>query len=321
MMEWETLSAWQDTNGTLLHLGAGECRELEVYLNTQAKRIVLVEADPQVAQALRRRTQSESRVQVIEAAVAEKSGKATLYRYNLKGLTTLYPFTSSSSRWPGLRLESELTIQAISFSQLLEQLALEEDKAHWLVIDAPGVEAQLLKALAGQVPTQRFSYLSLHSSRFVSGDQSAWPALRQTMEKANYRLEDVTGYGSQRISHAGIVENWIVSCQLGKEKQRAEELQASCDNMLQESQQLKQQLAEAEQALSKQKHQVEELQAARGSLQHENRQLKAENEEIQQRQALLEEELRKAEVQLELIKELFLSKEDAEQLETKERDA
>jgi hypothetical protein len=52
------------TIDTLIHLGAGLCRELDAHLALQPERLILVEADPPLAEALSARTQGLERVDV-----------------------------------------------------------------------------------------------------------------------------------------------------------------------------------------------------------------------------------------------------------------
>lgn len=278
-MEKQLISALNQVNGTILHLGAGECRELEAYLETAAEQIVLVEPAPEAAEALRQRTQDEPRVKVIEAAVADQGGDAKLHRYNVTGLATLHPPKHPPAQWPGLREVAKHPVKALNLVQLLERVTLADDKQHWLVIETPGEEKQVLRALREHAVPQQFSHLSMTLGSLTPEIEQARPVLLQTLEETGYRLEHVVTQAGQLVYHAKADAQWNTFQRLKNDQQRSEKLQ------------------------------------------QENRRLKAENEEIQQRQAQLEEELRKAEIQIELIKELFLSKEDAEQLEAKERDA
>ena len=49
---------------TLVHLGAGRCSELDAYLRLQPKRLLLVEADPDLADVLLARTDNLPQVEV-----------------------------------------------------------------------------------------------------------------------------------------------------------------------------------------------------------------------------------------------------------------
>ncbi|SEG45335.1 hypothetical protein [Billgrantia desiderata] len=298
-MEQHLISALHRVDGIILHLGAGKCRELDTYLETAAEQIVLVEPNPEAAQGLRQRAEADPRVKVIEAAVAGQGGTAKLHRYNVSGLATLHPLKTLPTQWPGLREVAQLQVKALDMAQLLGRVTLAEDKQHWLVIETPGEEKQVLRALREHDFPQRFAHLSLTIGSLTPQVEEARPVLLQALEETGYRLEHVVSQAGQLVYHAKGDTQWKMIQDLKASLKSAEE---------------------ANQRLKNERQSLEKLQVSNGNLQQENRQLKAENEGIQQRQALLEDELRKAEVQVELIKELFLSKEDAEQLETKERE-
>lgn len=274
MEQQHLISALDKMDGTIVHLGAGECRELQTYLETAAEQIVLVEPDPEVAESLRQRTHKEPRVTVIEVAVAAKEGEATLYGYNASGQATLHALKKPPVRWPGLRQIAKSPVKTLSLAQLLAQITLAEDKQHWLVVETPGEEQQVLCAMREYALSQRFGYLSLAIGSLIPQMEQARLTLLQTLDEIGYRLEHVMTQPDQLVYYA---------TNGGRE------------------------------APGRDKQRLEKLQTSNSELQQENRQLKAESEEIHQRQEQLEEELRKAEVQVELIKAIFLSEAEAQE--------
>lgn len=285
-MEPHLISALHRVDGTILHLGAGECRELDAYLKTAAEQIVLVEPVPEAAEALRQRSKGEPRIKVIEAAVASQEEDAKLHRYSITGLATLHPQKNPPAQWPALREIAQLHVKALNLAHLLAQITLTEGKQHWLVIETPGEEKQVLRALGEHEVPQCFAHLSLTLGSLTPLVEQIRPVLLQTLDEIGYRLEHVVAQAGHLVYHAKADSQWKIIQRLQNEIQDLEKLQAS-----------------------------------NATLQQENRHLKVENENFQQRQAQLEEEFRKAEVQIELIKEMFLSKEEAQQLENQEREA
>ncbi|HEX6827382.1 MAG TPA: hypothetical protein VF104_00230, partial [Burkholderiales bacterium] len=76
-MEDEATPAGRETGSgmdTLVHLGAGLCSELDDYLAMGPRRLLLVEADPELAEALTARMANVPQAQVICAAVAGRPG-------------------------------------------------------------------------------------------------------------------------------------------------------------------------------------------------------------------------------------------------------
>ncbi|MGR4068052.1 hypothetical protein [Billgrantia sp. C5P2] len=246
-MEQQPISALQEVNGTILHLGAGECRELETYLATEAEQIVLVEPAPEAAQALRQRTADEPRVKVIEAAVSSLAGGATLYYYNLPGLATLHPLKPLPTKWPGLREISQVNVKAYSLDQLMEQVTMAEGRKHWLVIETPGEESHVLRAIRDYEVPLWISHLSLYIGILTPQVDQTRPALLKTLEEASYRLVDVVTQADQFIFHAkaGALKvhqeelHRLKPVQLLKENQRLQnENQALSEKMAQAEAQL-----------------------------------------------------------------------------------
>lgn len=212
------ISAWQKLNGTILHLGAGECTELPRYLATQAEQIVLVEPDFEAAQALKRRTEAESRVKVIEAAVvAGRGGFAKLHRYNIAGVATLHPLEAPPTQWPGLREITQLDVETLNIIQLLKQVPLSENKCHWLIIEAPGEELQLLSALRENDIAQKFSHLSLAIGSLTPQAEETDLVFVESLEETGYRLEHVFKQERGIIYHAKLDHYQRLNVQLQNE--------------------------------------------------------------------------------------------------------
>ncbi len=125
------------TSGLLLHLGAGTCTELPGYLE-QSCRIVLVEADPAVAEALRGKVARHPLVSVIQGAVAAQSAEAVFYRYNLPGAASLHRASGLSELYPGLQLRESLPVVTEAAAALVRSLGLDDAGGNVLVVDLPG---------------------------------------------------------------------------------------------------------------------------------------------------------------------------------------
>lgn len=237
-MDQQPISALKNVNGTILHLGAGECRELESYLETAAEWIVLVEPDPQFAQTLRLRSHAEPRVKVIEAAVSDQEGEGELHHYSVTGLATLHPLKVLPKQWPGLRKVVSTGVKTIDMAQLLEQVVLASDKQHWLLIETPGEERQVLQAIRRHEAPQPFDYITLILSNLTPEVEQARPMLLEMFEEAGYRLEHMTTKTDQMAYHAKADIQW-------KEYQ---ELKAECGKLKILNTELTQQLVNSEEA-------------------------------------------------------------------------
>jgi hypothetical protein len=150
---------------TLVHFGAGQCSELDAYLALKPEKLLLVEADPQLAAALTARTAQLPNVQVVAKAVAAMSGAAIFYGYHLPGTGGLHPATGLLQLFPGLKALEPVEIEALGAATLIEPLQLVAQRDHLLVIDLPGEELPVLQALWEAKQLHLFSQVKLHCGR------------------------------------------------------------------------------------------------------------------------------------------------------------
>ena len=150
---------------SLVHFGAGRCNELSGYLDLQPQRILLVEADPELAEDLKKRTAFLEQVQVQCAAVAGNPGPVTFYRYNLPHAGSLHSASGMLKLYPGLRVVEKFPMEAVSPNKVLEPLHLEDyQENHW-VIDIPGEELQVLQSLLRTGQLHLFFRIQLYCGR------------------------------------------------------------------------------------------------------------------------------------------------------------
>ena len=133
---------------TVIHLGAGRCRELPDYLAAERKRIVLVEANPSVARVLQAQSSTHKNVHVVQRAISVQEEETTLYVYNLLERSSLRKATGLRELYPGLRLVREVPVTACSPAKMLSELDVEDAGKICLIVDTPGEEHAILKAMA-----------------------------------------------------------------------------------------------------------------------------------------------------------------------------
>lgn len=150
---------------TIVHLGAGLCRELKNFLTYNPEKILLVEADPERAEALKNNVVDSDNIEVYHTAVSQSAGKATLHRYNLADVNSLSKPTGLLELFPGLKELESLEVKTLPPSQLIASCDLDDNGDNWLIIDTPGEEMRILKELQKAGHLQLFKYLSLNCGR------------------------------------------------------------------------------------------------------------------------------------------------------------
>jgi hypothetical protein len=175
----------------LIHLGAGRCAELDEHLAREPGRLILVEADRQLAKQLATRVSGLGNVEVLHEAVAAETGLRTYHRYNLPDANSLRPATGLRRLYPGLRLVEQVSITARGISALLNSLDLNPDKSNGLVIELAGEEAAVLESLDSDDRLHCFCEIEL----FAGCDalyEDARPAhqLHHWLSERGFRLEE-----------------------------------------------------------------------------------------------------------------------------------
>ena len=173
----------------IIHLGAGRGEALDEYLVLGAEKIVLVEADPKLALDLKRRVYDLGKVEVIQAAISSKAGKALLKIFNNRKYNNLRSTTVLRELLPGLRLLREVEVDTISPLAVIETAGLSAARKNWLVINVPGEEATVLKALEQADKLHFFERILLYCGRekLYEGAQDA-EALMQILLNKGFDL-------------------------------------------------------------------------------------------------------------------------------------
>lgn len=149
----------------IIHIGAGQARDLDAYMASGAAQITLIEADPDIAAALEARVASESRVRVICAAVSATPGARPFHRASLPELNAFHAPDTAQALFPGLRLLSSESVAPVAPEDLVAGLETAGDGPEILVIEAPGEALGIVQALAASNLLQRFERLRLQEAR------------------------------------------------------------------------------------------------------------------------------------------------------------
>jgi len=140
--------------GAIIHIGAGFCSELPVYQAAAPDKILLVEPNPDTLATLRRDIKDLDKVELLPMAVSNTPNQAPLNVLNFADLSSLNKPSGLLELLPGVRILSKPLVDTITLKSLCERLPEElHKKKNWLVIDAPGLELEIVQALAhGDLP-------------------------------------------------------------------------------------------------------------------------------------------------------------------------
>ncbi|TCS41950.1 hypothetical protein [Reinekea marinisedimentorum] len=132
--------------GTIIHIGAGQCTELEGYHQLNAKSIHLVEANPSVAQQLSLKTNGSGTVSVVNKVVAEQTKNVTFYNSVPQQFSSIVEPLAFKKLFKNLKVE-HAEVEAIGINDLLQSVSLQEGNQNILVLQLNGAENSILAAI------------------------------------------------------------------------------------------------------------------------------------------------------------------------------
>ena len=142
---------------TVLHLGAGPDFEESLYGKLPAKNYILVEADPEVAERLRDQA-PDANFRVIESLLTGKECQQTFRRFSLSSLNGVFPLGALQALYPRAREVGSISLDSRTLSSLLDKLNLAPGGVNALILDLPGLESDLLESSLKMI-TKQFDWI------------------------------------------------------------------------------------------------------------------------------------------------------------------
>ncbi|MFM8767610.1 MAG: hypothetical protein ACKOD9_07530, partial [Rubrivivax sp.] len=165
---------------TVLVVGAGGCSEWGALRRLQARRLVLVEPQPRLAEDLARLVRSEPRAQVWPLALVPQGEQATLHLLTMARESGTSAPAALSLHYPRITLLQPLVVPARPMAGALRELALDADERHLLVLDTPGQALALVQAAEpGQLQAFDTLIIRLGAEPLYESDASAQALIEQ----------------------------------------------------------------------------------------------------------------------------------------------
>jgi hypothetical protein len=291
--------------GLVVHLGAGAAAP-EDHAATRAQRLVLVEGDPDTAAALQGAVRDrQPEIEVVAQAVAPEAGLLSWRRYNSSHLNGPVDFNELRSIYPRLQERPAVERTAVAFDALLQRVSAlrRPGSANVLLLDLPGQEHDLICS-AAPTTLQLFDWIVLHTRRQAAASTPPPIAAGDWLSRAHYVLieSDAAAPGLWPWS----VHQFDAALQQRVTRHDFEAAQSRAIALEQELRSLKDEtnrLALENAALLAARD--EQSRAARSAKEQAER-LGAELADTGARYGMLQQELVKAEAQIELIANLLL---------------
>ncbi|MEG4862378.1 MULTISPECIES: FkbM family methyltransferase [unclassified Microcoleus] len=142
--------------GGVIHVGAHEGGELKTYQEMGIKRVLFIEANPDVAERLKKRMAGMLEVQVVNCAISNQNGTVELIVTNNEMSSSILPLKVHGDIYPTIQVTHKLTVEAKTLDTLLEEMQLQASDFNILNIDIQGAEL-----LAFQGATNLLKYIEV----------------------------------------------------------------------------------------------------------------------------------------------------------------
>lgn len=131
----------------IIHIGAGYCPELEEYISSKSKQILLIDADTNIATQLKRRVSSFSHVTVLNELVSANNEACKFYQYSVNKFSSIFPASNLFELYPHLKLITDKKVIPIGINDIFKQYILKH-QAVMVVIDVYGQSGSIINELS-----------------------------------------------------------------------------------------------------------------------------------------------------------------------------
>ncbi|XEC97719.1 FkbM family methyltransferase [Paenibacillus tarimensis] len=124
----------------VIHIGAHEGQEMAAYKAMGIGKVLLIEANPNVYERLRRNVQNISDVQLVQCAISNYNGTVQLHVTSMDQSISILPLKSHQVLYPFIVETDQLNVECKTLDSLLNELSLSTSDFNILNIDIQGAE-------------------------------------------------------------------------------------------------------------------------------------------------------------------------------------
>lgn len=278
------MSATHTPIHTLLVVGAGAGDDLATWRALKPKRLVLFEPNPDLHRVLAKKIRAQAGEELIaKVCVAKDANAAELQVLSMAPESGLYaPAKALREFWPNIAVTKTVQVEAEPITRLVSGLGLNLEENNALILDAPGAEAELLRALMASPESKVFSTISVRTAaKPLYESDASQETVEAVLRAAFYDVKEAQESDvSPHVSLSFTLDSRAVSI-----AERDGKIAA-----------LEQQMQELAQAKEKEKlnlaAQVTQLAGQLEGVQAELNQSKLANQELESARALLEQQKR-----------------------------
>ena len=129
----------------VLHVGAHKGQELPTYRANKISPVVFVEANPELAGALREKTAADADIHLIEGAASDSPGTATFNITSMDQSSSLLPLAKHSEMYPKIVVEKQIEVRTLTLDAAMAETGLDFASINMLTMDIQGAELMALR--------------------------------------------------------------------------------------------------------------------------------------------------------------------------------
>ncbi len=149
---------------TVIHVGAGFCKELEYYTGRGVENIYLVEPNDDLISRARRKTSMLAHVRLINLAVAPEAGEEVLNITNNLRFSSLLEPQKLFDFFPNVEVIDRRPVEATTLESLCSEIEFDNQTNNLLVMEVQGLEYEILQSTSDET-LDHFNWILVRSSR------------------------------------------------------------------------------------------------------------------------------------------------------------
>ena len=149
---------------TVIHVGAGFCKELASYTGRGVKSIYLVEPNDDLISRARRKTSMLAHVRLINLAVAPEAGEEVLNITNNLRFSSLLEPQKLFDFFPNVEVIDRRPVKATTLESLCSEIEFDNQTNNLLVMEVQGLEYEILQRTSDET-LNHFDWILVRSSR------------------------------------------------------------------------------------------------------------------------------------------------------------
>jgi hypothetical protein len=150
----------------VIHVGANQGQEKDHYQKLGIKRVIWIEADPEIYKVLKKKIKNYKNNVAFNFLITDKNEKKVLFNIanNESNSSSIYKLKEAKKLYPGLDYEKKIFLNSKSLKTIIQVKKINLFKFDALILDVQGAELKVLKGCGNLI--SKFKYIKLETSEF-----------------------------------------------------------------------------------------------------------------------------------------------------------